>query len=60
VWNVALWNSSFWASGKQTRFAWQGALGYGFCASLRINTISTAQSTTLYSIDYAYEPGAVL
>jgi hypothetical protein len=56
-WNVALWNVSYWQSGPSVRLAWEGVLGKGFCASLRLQTASTSAQVQLYSIDYMMVPG---
>ena len=57
IWNVALWNVSAWSQGLAVRYAWQGSIGNGFCAALRIQTISKAATVQLFSIDYQFEAG---
>ena len=56
LWNVSFWNVSFWSSGSSPRYAWQGGAGFGFSATLNLQTTSSAQNLALYSIDYAWQP----
>ena len=58
-WNVAPWNTSFWSYDGQIQLNWQTVFGVGYCASLRMKTISKT-SDALLAIDYGYQRGGVL
>lgn len=60
VWDVAAWDESLWAQGQQTRLAWESAVGIGFYASLRLQTVSQASVLSLQAIDYVFQLGGVL
>lgn len=58
MWNVALWNVSFWASGPLLQKDWQTVYGIGFSATVYMTLASTVSQVALLSLDYVYEQGA--
>ena len=58
MWNVALWNVSFWASGPLLQKDWQTIYGIGFAATVYLTLASTVSQVALLSLDYVYEQGS--
>ncbi len=57
MWNVALWNVSFWASGPLLQKDWQTVYGIGFSATVYMTLASTVSQVALLSFDYVLEAG---
>lgn len=60
AWDTALWNTFPWGSVSAIRSDWQSVYGIGYCAALHMRVVNNATPVQWMSVDYVYEPGAVI
>jgi hypothetical protein len=59
VWDTALWDVSVWAGSEETSAVWSASFGLGYCAAVRMKTLSTGVSIKVNAFDLTYQPGAM-
>lgn len=59
VWDTAVWDVDVWAGGEETSAAWGAAFGLGYCASVRMKTLSVGVSIKVMAFDVTMQPGAM-
>ena len=60
LWNVAIWDITYWTIGVVINRDWQGLAGIGYAASGRITLQTMDISANWFSTDYMLEPGGPL
>lgn len=60
AWNTALWNTFPWAPSSNIKKDWQGIVGVGYCGALHMRIVNNKYAVQWQSVDYVYEPGAIL
>jgi hypothetical protein len=60
MWNVALWNVSYWASGPFAQKDWQTIYGIGFTGTVYMTLASTVSEVSVLSFDFLLENGGIL
>ena len=60
TWGSALWGSAVWSGGGTVLRQWQGVTGVGYCAAIRLKTVSSGIEVRWVSTDLVAEPGAIL
>ena len=59
VWDTALWDVDVWGGADETSAAWGASFGLGYCASVRMKTLSTGVSIKVNAFDVTMQPGAM-
>lgn len=59
VWDTAVWDVDVWGGGEETSAAWGASFGLGYCASVRMKTLSTGVSIKVNAFDVTMQPGAM-
>ncbi len=57
VWDTATWDSGTWGAGAAITRDWQGAVGYGEAAAIRLRVVTNGASFKLYNFDVVAESG---
>jgi len=59
LWDIAIWDQSFWSSSYTVFRPWVGVSALGFCCALLMKA-ATNDETTLVAIEYVYETGGAI
>ena len=59
VWDTAKWDVDVWAGSEETSAVWSSSFGLGYCAAVRMKTLSTGVSIKVNAFDVTFQPGAM-
>jgi len=60
LWDSAKWDQDNWGGGNTVQRAWQGVTGVGYCAAIRLKTVSQGIDVHWISTDLVMERGAII
>ncbi len=59
VWDSAEWDVDVWGGAETTSAVWGSSFGLGYCAAVRMSTLSTGVSIKVNAFDLTMQPGAM-
>lgn len=59
LWDVAKWDVDVWGGAETTSAVWGASFGLGYCASIRMSTLSVGVSIKVNAFDVTMQPGAM-
>ena len=59
LWDTAKWDVDVWAGSEETSAVWSSSFGMGYCAAVRMKTLSTGVSIKVNAFDLTFQPGAM-
>lgn len=59
LWDVAIWDNSFWSSALTVYRPWVGVAGIGFCCALLMK-IASNDRVSMAAVEYVYEKGGAI
>lgn len=59
VWDTAVWDVDVWGGAETTSAVWGSSFGLGYCAAVRMSTLSTGVTIKVNAFDLTMQPGAM-